>query len=52
MYRAHYIHRTDATKRDYYRTIYADSINEAITIANRGARKGYVFKTLRKDYTL
>ena len=29
-------------KHEYWRTIYADNINEAIKMADRLARKGYV----------
>lgn len=29
-------------KPEYYRTIYADSVNEAIKLADRYTRKGYL----------
>ena len=31
---------------DYYRTIFADSINEATRIAERYARKGSIFRNI------
>lgn len=30
----------------YYRTVFADSVNEAMQMAERYARKGYILNTL------
>lgn len=32
----------------YYRTVYADSINEAAMLAKRYERKGYICKTIKQ----
>ncbi len=45
MYLAHYIHPTEKT---YYRTIWAESINEATRLAIKYARKGYKVATVRQ----
>lgn len=50
MYTAHYINRESGA--EYYRTIYADTINEAIKIANRWARKGFIARNILKRGSL
>lgn len=40
-FKARYLHRRGEFA-EYYRTVWADSVNEAIRIAERYARKGYL----------
>lgn len=50
MYIAKYFNRE--TGAEYYRTIYADSINEAIKTADRWARKGFIARNITKKGNL
>ena len=45
-FKAHYIHMTIKGAPDYWRTVYADDINEATRIAKQYARKGYRLHTV------
>jgi hypothetical protein len=40
-FKARYMHRRQL-EPEYYRTVYADTLNEAIRLANRYARKGFI----------
>ena len=46
---AEYIHR-EGKEDKYYRTIWADSLNEATKISNKYARKGFICRhTTQKE---
>lgn len=47
MFKARYIHRK--TGAQYWRTVWADSINEAFSMAERYTRKGYYCHSLKKE---
>lgn len=40
MFKARYINLK--TKAEYWRTVWADGINEAMTVADRYAKKGFI----------
>ena len=47
-FKCHYISTTD-TSNQYWRTVDADSVNEATTLAKRYRRKGYMLGAVIQD---
>jgi len=45
---AHYIHRHHE-KPDYWLTFYGDTQNEALRIADKRVRKGFILHTLKQQ---